>query len=352
MSSASPAPRILIVGPAWVGDMVMAQVLFKFIKQQQSDVRVDVLAPAWTQALLAFMPEVDDGIVLPFRHGELKLWQRYRFAKSLKRIAYQQVIVLPNSLKSALIPFFANIAKRTGWLGEQRWGLINDVRHLDKSQWPLMIQRFAALALPAEYSLPEHLPNPRLQVSQEQQQGVLLAQSLSTAGKPVLAICPGAEYGESKRWPPEHFAAVARAKVDEGWQVWIFGTAKEFAIAEKIQQELPHQVHNLAGRTSLFEAVVLLSMTDAVVTNDSGLMHVAAALDKPLFAVYGSSSTAFTPPLSAKAHTLSLALSCSPCFKRECPLEHHACMQQLSPQKVLDSMASILIEKHTRETCE
>lgn len=327
--------KILIVGPSWVGDMMMAQVLFQLLQHQNPACELHVLAPAWSQALLSRMPEVQKSIVLPFDHGQLRLRARYQFAKQLRLEHYDQAIVLPNSLKSALIPYWANIPKRTGWLGEYRFGLLNDIRLLNKKQLPKMVQRFAALAFSREMILPLNLPIPRFSIRHEDIDVALQKQGLTRVSQPILALCPGAEFGSSKCWPPSHYAVIANQKLKEGWAVWIFGSLNDRVIAEAIQSQTQQRCVNLAGKTTLSEAVDLLSLAKCVVTNDSGLMHISAALDRPVIALYGSTSPNFTPPLTQHAKILKMNLSCQPCFKRECPLKHHDCMRLLLPEQVL-----------------
>lgn len=329
--------KILIVGPAWVGDMVMAQVLFKFLKQENPSVIIDVLAPAWSEPLLNRMPEINRAIISPFGHGALLLKQRYDFAKKLRAEQYSQAIILPNSFKSALIPFWAHIPIRTGWLGEFRFGLLNDARSLNKKNYPKMIDRFAALAFPANNKLPSDFLIPKFNIQPEQVEHALKKYNLKQSEK-ILALCPGAEFGSSKRWLPEYFAAVANQKISEGWSVWLFGSQNDLAIAAEIQAITHNQCENLIGKTNLSEALDLLSLANTVVTNDSGLMHIAAALDRKVIAIYGSTSTAFTPPLSNKATILQLNLPCQPCFARTCPLKHHNCMKLLLPSRVLLAM--------------
>lgn len=330
--------KILIIGPAWVGDMVMAQTLFKLLKQREPDVIIDVLAPAWTFALLGRMPEVSQAIALPFAHGELKLRERYQFGKQLRATHYDEAIVLPNSFKAALIPWFAQIPKRTGWKGEYRYFALTDVRELDKTKFPLMIEQFMALGLPASQSLPTPYPHPAFKIKPDAQQAALKKHGVSLSGRPILAICPGAEFGPSKRWPESHFAVVANEKIKAGWDVWIFGSQKDKPITEKINQLTAQQCVDFSGRTDLAEAIDLLSLTSHVISNDSGLMHIAAALNKPLTAIYGSTSPAFTPPLQDDAVIMKLNLSCQPCFERDCPLKHHRCMRDLLPEQVMTSM--------------
>lgn len=333
--------KVLIVGPSWVGDMVMAQSLFKTIKEDAPDALIDVLAPDWTHGLLARMPEVERGITMPLSHGQFGLSQRINLGKALQANGYSQAIVLPNSWKSALVPYFAKIPLRTGYIGECRWGLLNDARKLNQRQLTMTVQRFVALGLPKPSPSPPTCPRPQFLINPEQRQEAIDKFGLTTDTinqEKILALCPGAEYGEAKRWPAGHFAALAQKKIQDGWQVWLFGSTKDRAIADQINQTTASQCHNFAGKTTLAEAIDLLSLCHAVVSNDSGLMHVAAALDKHLIALYGSSDANFTPPLSGKARILSLNLVCSPCFKRTCPLGHTDCLQGIKPEHVLESL--------------
>jgi heptosyltransferase-2 len=329
--------KILVVGPSWVGDMVMAQSLFKQLKSSRPDASIDVLAPLWSQSLLARMPEVSESIVMSIGHGKLNLVERYALGKKLRQNNYNQAIVLPNSFKSALIPFFANIPLRTGWRGEMRWLILNDVRHLDKDRYPLEAQRYAALAVLADEN--KELIRPSLFFSTDTQNAVLKKLELSRPTKPVLAICPGAEYGPAKRWPEEYYATIAASKLAEGWDVWILGSAKDSAVTEKILQQTGQRCVNLTGNTSLLDAIDLLSLADAVVSNDSGLMHVAAAVQKPVIALYGPTSPNYTPPLHERAVILKKDLPCQPCHQRECPLKHHRCMRELAPAIVLKAIS-------------
>ncbi|WP_227519774.1 lipopolysaccharide heptosyltransferase II [Mangrovitalea sediminis] len=342
------APRILIIGPSWVGDMVMAQSLFMLLKQRTPSPRIDVLAPAWSRPILARMPEVSEILDMPVGHGKVSLGVRRNLAKGLRSHHYDQAIVLPNSLKSALIPWWANIPQRTGWRGEMRYGLLNDLRKLDKSALPLMVQRFDALAVPKGAPLPTNLPHPALVTDAANQQTALGKFELSTE-KAIVALCPGAEFGASKRWPEDHYATVARQQIQAGRQVWIFGSQNDAAVGKTILQSMPEELrqhcHNLAGRTNLAEAVDLLALANVVISNDSGLMHVAAALKRPLIVVYGSTSPDFTPPLADDVRILRLGLECSPCFERECPLGHLKCLRELSPEVVLNALNDLIPSK-------
>ena len=336
--------NLLIVGPAWVGDMVMAQILFKLLKKHTPEAVIDVLAPPWTKPLLERMPEIHRAIESPFTHKQIRLWQRYQLGKQLRAYQYGRAIVLPNSLKSALVPFWAKIPIRTGWVGEQRYGLLNDIRKLSQEALPLMAQRFMALGLEKNAPLPSHPDMPNLQVSTDRVRLTLHHLRLDTNPAPILALCPGAEFGPSKRWPAEHYATVANHQIAAGWQVWLFGSAKDKDVAHQINTLTHDRCVNLAGSTQLTEAIDLLSLATLVVTNDSGLMHIAAALNRPMVVIYGSTSPKFTPPLSERVKILSHPIACSPCFQRECPLKHMKCMQDLPPSLAIAAMDALNVD--------
>lgn len=330
--------RILIVAPAWVGDAVLAQPLFARLKERYPGVTITALAPPWVLPVLQRMPEVDATVENPFEHGTLAVAERRRFAKALAG-RYDHAIVLPNSFKSALTPFFAGIPLRTGYIGEARFGLLNDRRRLDEKMLPLMVERFAALAEPPAKPLARPVPPPRLVVDTNARDATLQRLELR-CDRRVVAFCPGAEYGTAKRWPVAYYAELARALAHEGRQVWLLGSPKDAAIGEEIVQQSNGACLNLCGKSKLDEAVDLMSCADLVVSNDSGLMHVAAALDRPMIAIFGSSSPRFTPPLSVRARVIRLDLPCSPCFKRECPLQHFKCMMDLTPVRLRAEIAT------------
>jgi len=345
----APKPKkILIIAPAWIGDMVMAQTLFKIIKHRQPDACLDVLAPKWTLNLVERMPEVHKGIPFPFGHGELNLLKRFAFAKALRQEGYDQAIILPGSFKSALTALWAKIPKRTGWLGEWRIGLLNDIRKIDKQKLPRMIQRFAVLGFEEEPLEPLELQAyyPSLTINYRKRQ-ILVEKLQIKANQPLLALCPGAEYGEAKRWPPAYFSKLAEELLTWGWQVALFGSQKDQAIAREINDGVDQRCIDLTGKTTLLEAIDLLSLAKLVVANDSGLMHIAAAINRPLIVLYGSSSPGFTPPLTTQVEIMKVELPCSPCFKRKCPLGHFKCMKQLSPELVLNKISKMIsYEKH------
>ncbi len=332
-------PKILVLGPSWVGDMVLAHSLFQSLKQQHPNAQIDVAAPAWTLPLLERMPEITNKIALDFKHGQLALLARIRFGKSLKNEGYTQAILLVNSFKSAILPFAAGIPVRTGFLGEMRYGLLNDIRPLDKTKLPRTVDRFVALGEDTGTLLQDTIKNPTLLANAEHAKQTLHKLDLALPSSKVLGLCPGAEYGEAKRWPTEYYAEVARDALNKGWQVWLFGSDKDSAVTSQINQLCHNQCLNLAGKTKLSEAIDLMSLCDTVVSNDSGLMHVAAALGKKVIAIYGSSNPHHTPPMQANAVVEYLGLACSPCFKRECPLtnsdDHLACLKKITPAHVI-----------------
>jgi heptosyltransferase-2 len=328
--------RILVVGPAWVGDMVMAQSLFITLKQRSPDVTVDVLAPAWSLPLLSRMPEVDEAIALPVSHGEFALGKRFRIGQQLRNRGYTQAIVIPRSYKAALVPFFAGIPVRTGYRGEMRYGLINDMHVLDKKVLTQTVQRQVALGLPENAELPPAIPFPKLDIDEHNQKRLLAELELNLE-RPIVGMMPGAEYGPAKQWPVSSYQDLAGNLVADGYQVWVFGSEKERVIGEQIASA-GNAVTNLCGATQLEDVIDLISLCDSVVSNDSGLMHVACATGRKVIAIYGSSSPAYTPPLSKNAEVIYRYLECSPCFKRTCPLGHTNCLTDIESETIFTAI--------------
>ena len=338
--------KIFVVGPSWVGDMVMAQSLFKALRQRFPDARIDVLAPAWSRPIIEAMPEVHQAIDMPLGHGALEIKTRRALGHSLRKEKYDWAIVLPNSLKSALIPWFANIPRRTGWKGEMRYGLLNDLRKLDKSIFSLMVHKYVGLAYD-KGTTPDSFecPTPSLVPAAENISNALQKYSLSTEQR-ILALCPGAEFGRAKKWPERHYAEIAKRHVQEGGQVWLFGSQNDQQACDEIVGLVCSSVNtdalqNLAGRTSLQEAVALMSQADKAVANDSGLMHVAAGLGVPIVALFGSTSPDYTPPLSEKSAVIKAEIDCSPCFKRDCPFGHYKCLEEMAPDRVWNALKNL-----------
>ena len=342
--------KVLIIGPSWVGDMVMSQSLFKRLKEQEPEIEIDVLAPGWCKPILERMPEVRRALEMPLGHGAFDLKTRFQIGRQLRTEQYDRAYVIPRSAKSALVPFFARIPKRIGWKGEMRYGLLNDIRP-NRNAFQYMVERLVALAHPKKEMIDSSslgglstLPIPKLTVNQETQQQALHQLALNL-DNPVIGLCPGAEFGPAKQWPTKYYAEVAQHAVKQGYQVWLFGSKKDHATCEEIVQfvgeEQRTKLHNLAGATSLIQAVDLLGACKTVVSNDSGLMHVAAAVGCHVIGIYGSTSPDYTPPLTDKVNIVSTDIECRPCFQRQCPLGHLRCLTDLSSQHVISLIVPI-----------
>ncbi|OTA15398.1 ADP-heptose-LPS heptosyltransferase II [Xenorhabdus vietnamensis] len=330
---------------------MMSQSLYRTLKALYPNAEIDVMAPAWCRPLLAKMPEVNQALAMPLGHGAFALGERRRLGLALREHQYDRAYVLPNSFKSALIPFCANIPLRTGWRGEMRYGLLNDIRTLNKSVFPLMMQRYVALAyerknIRSADDLPQPLLWPRLSVNDED-----IAESTSAFNiadhRPIIGFCPGAEFGPAKRWPHYHYASLAEQLITEkGYQILLFGSAKDHQAGEDIRALLSEDACedclNLAGKTSLEQAVNIIAACDAIVTNDSGLMHVAAALNRPLVALYGPSSPDFTPPLSHKAEVIRLITGYHKIRKGDSDEGYHQSLIDIQPEMVLSSLEKLL----------
>lgn len=331
--------RYLVVGPSWIGDMVMAQSLFITLRQKYPDCHIDVLAPGWSLPILERMPEVDEGIAVDAGHGEFSFFKRRRLGKNLRKKSYTHAIVIPRSWKSALIPYFADIPVRTGYRGEMRYRLLNDIRVLNKKVLRQTVQRYVAHAGEDDPAVAPDIPSPSLDVD-NRNQAVLFEKLGLDLHRPLVCMMPGAEYGPAKQWPVGYYAELAARLVAEGWQVWVIGSDKDAAAGQAIARDNA-DIHNLCGRTQLVDTVDLLACAEAVVSNDSGLMHVAAAVDTVVNVIYGSSTPDYTPPLATedKRNIFYLGLDCSPCFKRTCPLGHTDCLKRISCEDVYQKIA-------------
>ena len=340
--------RILIVAPSWVGDAILSEPLVARLRGTQGDTGIDVLAPAWCAPVYARMRGIGRIVESTLRHGRVDWAQRRALARTLSTQGYVRALILPNSWKSALVPWLARIPRRTGYVGEMRWGIVNDLRRLDRSALPRLVERYAALAVgPGEAAPAATAPN--LVPDPENRDAAVRALGLRVDGG-IAILCPGAEFGPAKRWPPEHFADLARKFLDDGLQVWLLGSPNDKSPAEAVLAAAGGAggaIRDLSGRTDLGTAIDLLSLASIVVSNDSGLMHAAAAVGAPLVALFGSSSPAYTPPMSAAAKIARIEIACSPCFKRECPLGHFKCMRDLEPRAVYDLARATL---HPRRT--
>jgi heptosyltransferase-2 len=336
--------RVLLVAPSWVGDAILAEPLIALLRDPYEEPIVDVLAPAWCAPVFARMRGVGRIIESTFSHGRFDWTVRRALGAKLRGHGYTRAIVLPNSWKAALVPWFAGIPRRTGYRGEMRWGLLNDARTLDRKVLPRLVDRFVALAAQPRALVP-FPPEPVLVPDAANRAAAMRALHLRP-GKPIAILCPGAEYGPAKRWPPTHFADLAARFLADGMQVWLVGSPNDQLAAASVREaagESARHLLDLTGRTDLGTAIDLLSMAQVVVSNDSGLMHAAAAVGAPLVALFGSSSPVYTPPISALASVARIQIACSPCFKRECPLKHFRCMRDLAPGAVYDLARDALL---------
>lgn len=334
--------KILIIGPSWVGDAVMSQALFKLIKQKHKETIVDVLAPAWALPVFKRMKEVSSLIEMPFTHGEVRIKERKQFALKIKDRNYDQAIVLPNSLKSSLIPFFADIPVRTGWRGELRYFLLNDLRKLKHKDYPRMVDRFCALGIEKSEELSE-IEIPSLIAEKESTTRLIQKFGINQNNK-LLTICPGAEFGPAKRWPSYFFGEVSNYYLRKGWNVLLIGSKNDEETASKVQASLKEEninFINAAGETSLEDSIDLLSISSLVLTNDSGLMHIASALDIPLLALFGPTSPEFTPPLGKKAQIIRKIDGYIKERKGDLPHGYHSSLLAIKPEEVIHKLESM-----------
>lgn len=324
--------------------MVMAQCLFKVLKSREDAPAIILTAPPVTAGLAHRMPEVDEIIETPFEHGRLQMADRWRIGRSLREHHFDQAIILPGSLKAALLPFFAKAAVRTGYRGEPRWGLVNDPRTRPSTKEDPMAARFVQLAFADGAATVSSYPYPCLTSHPQNVRKVFQSIGRDVPTSPVIALCPGAEFGPAKRWPQAHFASVADHFLKQGWQVWLLGGKADQAVAGDIVRSSSDPEHcvDLTGKTSIGEAIDLLAHAHAAVSNDSGLMHVAAATGTPVVGIFGSSSEHHTPPLGPLTQAVSQTLDCRPCFARECPLGHTQCLKTLQPDRVITALSRLL----------
>ena len=316
--------------------MVMAQALFKLLKSREPDRPLDVLAPEWSLPIVARMPEIRAGIASETAHGEIGFSTRRRIAADI-RGRHDRAIVMPRSFKSALIPWLAKIPVRTGFRGESRFLLVNDVRPFDATVLDQTVKRFVALGLEPGEALPNGMPEPALRVSTANRDRVLGKLGVST-DKPVIAMMPGAEYGPAKCWPLDYFASLAERLDGAGYAVWVLGSDKDTEAGDVISRG--SAAVNLCGRTALEDVIDVLSACEQAVSNDSGLMHIAAAVGIHVHGIYGSSSPKFTPPLTKRRDIHEIELDCRPCFERDCPLGHLRCLKDLLPGRVFEKIVS------------
>lgn len=338
--------RALVVAPNWIGDAVMAQPLLARLKSDQPERALDWLAPAHILAVGQAIPEVDRLIEAPQRHGKLDLTRRWQLAHRLRRESYAQAFILPNSAKSALIPWLAQIPVRIGYRGEMRTLLLTHRCEASVGGYRApMIEHYLRLArvAPPPSSAERKAsaaPEARPRLIAEDATARTVRARFALSDDPLLVLAPGAEFGPAKRWPTRHFAALAD-QLSEAWpraQVVLVGSMADRPTATEILAMAARPVRNLCGETTLSEVFALIANADGVVSNDSGLMHVAAAFGRPQVAVFGSSDPRHTPPSSPQAQVRWLQLACSPCFERQCPLGHTACLSQITPTSVFNAL--------------
>lgn len=342
--------RILIIAPNWIGDAVMSQPLLANLQNMYSQCQIDVLASPWVAPIYRACTEVNQVIEANLEHKQLQWSLRKQLARQLEKNQYEACYVLPNSFKSALIPWLANIPLRIGYRGEMRFGLINlALDNPSKLNRPPMVNHYLALSNALEHSIEmdtNEVAKPTLNISSSAKASISAKLKAAAVNEvSIYVLCPGAEYGVTKRWPTEHFANLAQQliRIEPDAHVILLGSKADHALASSIQAQAGHlpKIHNWCGSTSLDEAIAIIGMSKALVSNDSGLMHIGAALKVPQVAIFGSSDPHHTPPLSNQAKVLWLKLPCSPCHKRECPLGHLKCLKDILPETVLSAVQTL-----------
>ena len=330
----------LVVAPQWIGDAVMSEPLMRRLHARGE--RLTVGALPWVAPVYRAMPQVAEVIEFPFAHGGLQ-WKARRALAQQLHDRFDVAYVLPNSLKSALLPLLAGIPKRVGYLGEVRVGLLTHrLKNPPKENRPPMVAFYSALSGDTDVQQ----DRPQLKLSAERVHATL--EALGLAGVDYTVFAPGAEFGPAKRWPTAHYAELAQLLER---RVVLLGSGKEAELCEEIAAVAnvgrPNHCRNLAGKTTLDQALCLIAAAKNVVSNDSGLMHVAAALGVAQVAIFGSSSPLHTPPLNERAQVLWLKddaqyqppLDCAPCFERNCPLpagpSQLRCLNDITPEQVL-----------------
>lgn len=319
----------LVIAPQWIGDAVMSQPLMACLASRGEALTVAALP--WVAPVYRAMPEVAAVLELPFAHGRLDAGARWRLARQWRR-CFERAYVLPNSIKAALLPWLAGIPVRVGYAGEGRRLLLNRMVPNPQGR-PPMVAFYRALAGDGG----ELGVAPRLCLAEPAVAAVLAAAALSRDG--YWAFAPGAEYGPAKRWPAAHYATLASSlHRRSGLPIVLLGSGSERALCDEIAAAAPDACRNLAGRVPLLDAMALIAAARGLVSNDSGLMHVAAAFGLPQVAVFGSTSPAHTPPLNDRAQVLwlkeELQLDCAPCFDRRCRFGHTRCLTDISPARV------------------
>jgi heptosyltransferase-2 len=303
------------------------------LRQRQPSCPIDILTTPMVAPLLDYMPGVRKGILADLPRKRLAFGQHLALAGRLRAEGYGQALVMPRTWKSALAPYLAGIPLRTGFVGEARFGLINDLRFGER-RLPRMVDRCAALALAKDERAPAAWPLPELSVPATEIDRWRDRLGVAVDYRPVIALAPGA-VGQSKRWPVEHFTDLATRLVAEGHSIWILGGPHEKKIAADIVRADRTHIRDLTG-PDLRNAILALAAAHAAVSNDSGLLHVAAALGKPTIGIFGPTSAWHWAPLNPISAVIETAseLACRPCHKPVCHLGHHRCMLEIKPEQV------------------
>ncbi|WP_225639213.1 lipopolysaccharide heptosyltransferase II [Candidatus Profftia sp. (ex Adelges kitamiensis)] len=346
--------KILVIGPSWIGDMIMSHSLYRTLKDINPNAEIDVMAPDWCHALLTYMPEVNQAIEMHIEHKKLAINERYRLGKSLRQKKYDRAYILPNSFKSALIPFFARIPFRVGWKGEMRYGILTHVHYqINKNSFPLMVERYIALAYPSHLiktaeDLSKPLLWPILKVMDKDIIKTMDTFNL-TSHRLMIGLCPGAALGIAKCWPHYHYTVVAQKMIKNGYYIALFGSYQDNNIGTNIYYALTKYERkycsNFIGKTNLEQVIILIAACKAIVTNDSGLMHIAAALNKPVVALYGPTNPYFTPPLCKKSIIIHLSTSNIKIRKRNSNYnDYHSTLVDIHPDIVIQALKELLLK--------
>ncbi len=342
--------KYLIIAPSWLGDLIMSQSLLKELKKQDPNCTIDVYAPKYTMPILDRMEEISGKLINPFDHGTFDLKERFKEGRKLAKNNYDTVIVLPNSLKSALIALFSKVKDRRGFKGESRYFILNNMR-CNKNDFPLMVQRYVALAFDKNIvktakDLPE-FSYPKLTVNKPDEEK--LKELGLDFSRPALVLGCGANYGPAKLWPVEYFAKISSLWIKQGGSVIGLGSKKDIPTVQQIFSNIEDEYKpfftDIAGKTNLTEALDIVGQCTAAVCNDSGLMHTVAAADIPQVCIFGSTSTNYTPPLSDKAICVESDEPCHPCFNRTCKYGHYNCLKKIAPEYVFEKLMSLLDKK-------
>lgn len=320
--------------------MVMTHSLIQVLTGQGHNVSMTgsrSLAP-----LLNRMPKLHERLIVDLPRGQWAWNRRKNQGQKIKSHVFDQAIVIPNAWKAALLPFWADIKKRTGWIGECRWGLLNDARQYDPIAYPTMIQKIVALAYEKNTALTfDDCPFPQLRIDRNNQIDLIRSHDLDRIDRPLICLCPGAAYGPAKRWPTSYFAQLTSLLIANGYHIVIVGSNQESSQADQMMQN--EHCTDLTGKTLLDDVIDVLAMAECVVANDSGLMHVACAVNVPVVAIYGSTSPNFAPPLYHHTKSLYEQIPCQPCGKRQCPFEHTRCLYNITAHQVMTQIQQLIV---------